>query len=89
MLKDQALPSHQNRRIAAIFDVLLQSGRGASASNISTCFPQGGGGYSNFSAYVGSGPASTIHTKKYQVFQAPQKIFEFLATQKNIPHSVP
>ena len=37
--------------------------------------PQGGGGVvlSFFSAYVGSGPASTVHPKKYQEFQAPQK----------------
>ena len=34
--------------------------------------PQGGG-YSFFSPYVGSGPASTVHPKKYQEFQAPQK----------------
>ena len=38
-----------------------------------------------FSAYVGSDPASTIHPKKYQEFQTPQKIFEILATPKNIP----
>ena len=31
------------------------------------------GGYSIFSAYVGSDPASTVHPKKYQEFQAPQK----------------
>ena len=43
--------------------------------------PQGGGGYSHFSSYVGSGPASTIHPQKYQEFQALQI--------KNIPHSVP
>ena len=29
---------------------------------------QGGGGTLNFSAYVGSGPASTLHPKKYQEF---------------------
>ena len=33
----------------------------------------GGEGLSHFSAYVGSGPASTIHPQKYQKFQAPQK----------------
>ena len=33
----------------------------------------GGGGYSHFFSYVGSGPASTVHPKKYQEFQAPQK----------------
>ena len=38
-----------------------------------------------FSAYVGSDPASTFHPKKYQEFQTPPKIFEILATQKNIP----
>ena len=32
-----------------------------------------------------SGPASTVHPQKYQEFQAPQKIFEYLATQKNTP----
>ena len=38
---------------------------------------------------LGSGPASTVHPKKYQEFQAPQKIFEILAPPKNIPYSVP
>ena len=33
----------------------------------------GGGGTVILSSYVGSGPASTFHPKKYQVFQAPQK----------------
>ena len=33
----------------------------------------GGGGTLIFSAYVGSGPASTVHPKKYQEFQAPPK----------------
>ena len=41
----------------------------------------GGGGYSHhsliFSSYIGSGPASTVHPKKYQVFQAPQKNLKF------------
>ena len=46
------------------------------------------GGTLIFSSYVGSGPASTVR-KKNQEFQAPQKIFENLATQKYIPHSVP
>ena len=45
----------------------------------------GGGGTLIFSAYLGSDPASTVHPKKYQEFQAPQKIFEILATPKNIP----
>ena len=49
--------------------------------------PRGGGeGVLNFfSVYVGSDPASTVHTQKYQEFQAPQKIFEILATQNNVP----
>ena len=36
-----------------------------------------------FSVYVGSGPASTVHPKKYQEFRAPQKMFEILGTPKN------
>ena len=51
--------------------------------------PGGGGGSLFFSSYIGSGQASTIHPQKYQEFQAPQKIFEILATQQNIPHNVP
>ena len=43
------------------------------------------GGTLIFTAYVGSDPASTVHPKKYQEFQAPQKIFGILVTQKNIP----
>ena len=43
------------------------------------------GGTLNFSSYVGSSPAFTLHPKKYQEFRAPQKIFEILATQKYIP----
>ena len=35
-------------------------------------------GYSIFSAYVGSDPASTVHPKKYQEFQATQKIIPIL-----------
>ena len=31
------------------------------------------GGTLIFSAYVGSDPASSVHPKKYQEFQAPQK----------------
>ena len=46
---------------------------------------QGGGGTLIFSTYVGSDPASTVHPKKYQEFQAPKKKFEILATPKNIP----
>ena len=45
----------------------------------------GGGVLWYFYAYVGSGPASALHPKKYQEFQAPQKIFEILATKKNTP----
>ena len=40
----------------------------------------GGGGALIFSAYVGSDPPSAKH---------PKKIFEILATQKNVPNSVP
>ena len=49
----------------------------------------------NFSAYVGSGPASTLHPppqkkkKNIRNFKHPKKIFEILATQKKYPHSVP
>ena len=39
--------------------------------NPSSPNPQGGGGYSISSSYVGSGPASTVHAQKYQEFQAP------------------
>ena len=35
-----------------------------------------------FRIRIGSDPVSTIHPQKYQEFQAPQKIFENLATQK-------
>ena len=35
------------------------------------------GGTLFFSAYVGSDPASTVHPKKYQEFQAPQKYLKF------------
>ena len=38
-----------------------------------------------FSSYVGSDPASTVHPKKYQEFQAPQKNIKILATPRNIP----
>ena len=37
----------------------------------------GGGGNIIFSSYVGSGPVSTVHPKKYQAFQAPQKYLKF------------
>ena len=42
------------------------------------------GGTLIFSSYIGSGPASTVHPKKME-FQAPQKIFEILASQKIPP----
>ena len=46
----------------------------------------GGGGTLIFSAYVGSDPASTIHPQKnIRNFKHPKKIFEILATPKNIP----
>ena len=35
-----------------------------------------------FSSYIGLGPASTGYPKKYRKFQAIQKVFEILATQK-------
>ena len=38
--------------------------------------PQGGGGGSLFSSYVGSGLASTVHPKNIRNFKHPQKIFE-------------
>ena len=42
------------------------------------CLPRGGGGYSIFSAYVGSDPASTVHPpKNIRNFKHPKKIFEF------------
>ena len=37
------------------------------------CRAQGGGGTLILSSYVGSGPVPTVHPKKYQEFQAPQK----------------
>ena len=46
----------------------------------------GGGGVLQFlSAYVGSGPESTIHPKKYQKFQAPPKNIWNFSDPKNIP----
>ena len=52
--------------------------------------PPGGEGTLIFSTYVGSGPASTVHPpKNIRNFKHPQKIFEILATPKNIPNSVP
>ena len=44
------------------------------------------GGTLIFSAYVGSDPASTVHPKKnIRNFKHPKKIFEIVATPKNIP----
>ena len=40
---------------------------------VCVCVGGGGGGTFIFSAYVDSGPACTVHKKKYQEFQAPQK----------------
>ena len=46
----------------------------------------GGGGTLIFSAYVGSDPTSTVHPpKNIRNFKHPKKIFEILATPKNIP----
>ena len=39
----------------------------------------------NFYAYIGSGPASTDHPKKISGISSTPKIFEILATLKNIP----
>ena len=39
-----------------------------------------GGGFPHtliFSSNIGSGPASTVHQKKYQEFQAPQNFLKF------------
>ena len=43
---------------------------------ITTQPPRGGGGTLILTSYVALDPASTVHPKKYQEFQAPQKIFE-------------
>ena len=48
----------------------------------------GGGGYFIFSACVGSDPASTVHLKKYQKFQAPQKNIWNFYNPKKYPDSV-
>ena len=45
----------------------------------------GGGGTQIFSIYVSSDPASTVHPKKKSGISRTPKIFEILATQKNIP----
>ena len=46
------------------------------------------GGYSLFSLYVGSDPASTVHPQKNQEFQAPQNIWN-VSNPKEYPHIVP
>ena len=46
------------------------------------------GGTLIFSAYVGSDPASTVHPKKYQKFQAPQKNIWNFCNPKKYPDSV-
>ena len=43
------------------------------------------GGTLIFSAYVGSDPVSTVHQKKISEISSTPKIFEILATPKNIP----
>ena len=44
------------------------------------------GGTLNFSCYVGLDPASTVYPKKLSgITGIPKKIFEILATPKNIP----
>ena len=56
---------------------------------MSDCVPSGRhpqGDSHIFSIYVGWDPASTIHPQKnIRIFKHPKKIFEILATQKNIP----
>ena len=55
-------------------------------------FPGGGGGVRGVLSFFGIrrlGPSIYRSTKKYQEFQARQKIFEILATPKNIRYSIP
>ena len=48
----------------------------------------GGGGYSQFSSYVGSGPASTLHPQKISgISSSPKKYWNF-SNPKKYPHSV-
>ena len=47
-------------------------------------YTQEEGGTLVFSSYVGSGPASTVHPKKISGISSTPKIFEILATPKNI-----
>ena len=49
----------------------------------------GGGGTLIFSAYLGSGPASTFNPKNIRNFKHPRKIFEILESPKNMPYAVP
>ena len=55
----------------------------------SSILKRGGWVLSFFSAYVGLGLVSTVHPKKIKNFKHPPKLFEMLATPKNIPLSVP
>ena len=48
----------------------------------------GGGGNSHFFFICMVRPSIYGSPKQYQEFQGPQKIFEILATPKNIPHYV-
>ena len=55
-------------------------------STFQACANPRGLGSLIFSAYVGSGPASTVHPQKISgISSIPKKIFEILATQKNTP----
>ena len=66
--------------------VLFTCGGGTNYIPVGRDVPRAQGGDTQiFFVYVGSDPASTVHPPKNQEFQAPQKIFEILATPKNIP----
>ena len=54
-------------------DQMMQVRRLVCAFVVCMLSPQGAGTLI-FSSYVGSGPAYNVHPKKYQEFQAPQKI---------------
>ena len=51
----------------------------------------GGGGYSHFISYIGSGLASTVHPPPPNILEisSTPKIFEIWATPNNIPYHVP
>ena len=49
------------------------------------CVYTPGGGTQIFSVYVGSDPASTVHPKKYQEFQAPLKYIWNFSNPKKYP----